>query len=78
MGVPLCTLEARTPAFDSLGGRASSSDWATVLVIALLQLRYHDRLPLWSEVVELRRHAFPRELMRAAMEAVCELVAVPS
>jgi hypothetical protein len=76
LGVPLAELEARTPRREGGGdGRADLDDWATALVIALFQLRYHDRASAWSALVEARRNAFPRELMRAAMETVCELVA---
>lgn len=71
----LAILEERTPVLDA-GTRAAPRDWATSLVIALLQLRYHDRISVWGHVIEVRHHSFPRALMRAAMEAVCELVAV--
>ena len=83
-----------------------ASDWATALVVALLQLRYHDRASTWSTLIEVRRlvpiavpapvpvrspsrrcqphlHAarnaqvrlesMSRDLMRTAMEAVCDL-----
>ena len=78
LGVPLAELVDRAPRREGGGGgdgRADLDDWATALVIALFQLRYHDRASAWSALVEARRNAFPRELMRAAMETVCELVA---
>ena len=76
LGVPLPVLERRRPVLEASGEIAEPRDWATSLVIALLQLRYHDRISMWGSLIEVRRHAFPRALMRAAMETVCELVAV--
>ena len=76
LGVPLRKLEERRPPLETaLGALAEPNDWATALVIALLQLRHHDRLPAWSALVEVRRHSFARELQEAAMECICELVA---
>ena len=48
-------------------------EWGTTLVLALLQLRYHDHSHAWSALVEERRAATQASLMRAGMEAVCEL-----
>jgi hypothetical protein len=45
-------------------------------VAVCAQLRFHDRASSWSALVEVRHRGIPRELMRKAMEAVCELVAV--
>ena len=76
LGVPLAELVVRAPRREGGGdGRADLDDFGTALVIALFQLRHHDRASAWSALVEARRNAFPRELMRAAMETVCELVA---
>ena len=61
---------------EATGEVAGPAEWATALVVALLQLRYHDKLPVWSSLVEERRDSLPRELMRSAMESICELVAV--
>ena len=54
------------------GAQAEPASWATALVIATLQLPFHDRAVAWNELIEGRRDAIPRELMRKAMEAVCE------
>ena len=69
LGVSLVELETRMPPTSAYGSR----EWATTLVIALLQLRYHDRADRWASLVEVRRNATPPELMRSAMEAVCAL-----
>lgn len=53
--------------------RAEMDEWGTALVIATLQLKYHDRASLWSALIETR--SLSRVHMRAAMELVCELVA---
>ena len=70
------SLEVRRPVIEATGEVAGPAEWATALVVALLQLRYHDKLPVWSSLVEERRDSLPRELMRSAMESICELVAV--
>ena len=36
-------------------GRLTDVEWGTTLVLALLQLRYHDLTNIWSPVVEARR-----------------------
>ena len=48
-------------------------EWATALVIALLQLRYHACTARWSPLVEARRGATSAALMRRGMEAACDL-----
>lgn len=73
IGVPRAELASRAPMLESAGARAEPTEWATALVIAMLQLRYHDRANAWSALVETRRSGLPRDLMRAAMEAVCEV-----
>ena len=77
--VPLPELFLAMPAEVSAGGQSCEPDeWATALVITLLQLRHHDRAGVWSALVEVRRHSIPRELMRAAMTFVCETVPTTS
>ena len=34
--------------------RAEMDEWGTALVIATLQLKYHDRASLWSALIETR------------------------
>lgn len=80
LDVPLTDLVVRMPSTPAYvdGRPADATEWSTALVMALLQLRYHDRAGKWSALVEVRRNSMPRVLMRAAMEAVCELVARPN
>lgn len=71
LGAPLWLLEKRKPA--NLDGSSSSCQWGTALVLALLQLRYHDRASVWSPLVEVRRNGMNADLMRGGMEVVCDL-----
>lgn len=76
LGAPLHELRARRPKVGSTAPRTTvptDVEWGTTLVLALLQLRYHDLTNIWSPVVEARRNATLQVLMRAAMEAVCAL-----
>ena len=69
-------LRARRPKEGSTAPRTTvptDVERGTTLVLALLQLRYHDLTNIWSPVVEARRNATPQVLMRAAMEAICAL-----
>ena len=72
--VPLPVLEERRPTLEAAASRVDQSEWATALVIAMLQLRFHDHASCWGAVIEARHRGMPRELMRRAMEAICELV----
>ena len=76
LGAPLHELRARRLKVGSTAPRTTvptDVEWGTTLVLALLQLRYHDLTNIWSPVVEARRNATPQVLMRAAMEAICAL-----
>jgi len=69
-------LRARRPEEGSPAPRTTvptDVERGTTLVLALLQLRYHDLTNIWSPVVEARRNATLQVLMRAAMEAICAL-----
>ncbi|KAL1521908.1 hypothetical protein AB1Y20_021558 [Prymnesium parvum] len=71
LGAPLWRLESRKPAH--LEGASARWQWGTTLVLAMLQLRYHDRANAWSSLVEVRRNGIGTELMRCGMEVVCDL-----
>ena len=66
--------------FELSGRRPPSgptdTEWGTALVIALLQLRYHDRASVWSPLV--LPGAVDAALLRSAMECVCELCVPPA
>jgi hypothetical protein len=46
-------------------------EWATALVLAQLQLEYHDAAATWAALCDAQRRALPPRLMRGAMEAMC-------
>ena len=69
LGAPLAELARGRPE----DAAPTEWEWATTLVIALLQLRYHDRASLWAPIVDVRRRAMTPQLMRYGMEAVCAL-----
>ena len=71
LGAPLAALQARRP--PSIAGESEAWQWGTTLVLALLQLRHHDRANAWSALVEVRRNGISTELMRCGMEVVCDL-----
>lgn len=74
IGADICELRRRPEGAAGTPGWATPEwEWATALVLALLQLSHHERSELWEGVVEARREAMPPELMRAAMERVCAL-----
>lgn len=76
--VPLGSLEQRRPMLEGNPFPVEPDEWATSLVIAVLQLRFHDRLPMWSELVETRRQQLPHEVLRAGLQTVCDLVEIVS
>ena len=63
------------PRWETIGfqGDDPATDLRGAGMLALLQLRSHDRASVWTSLVEERRMATRPALMRAGMEAVCDL-----
>ena len=66
LGVSLSELKARRPV------EAEDWEWATALVFAQLQLRFHDFAASWTSLCEGQRKAIDMGTQHGAMEVLCE------